>query len=701
MSVKKAMAAAAGFLALAMAAAYFILAGYDYNALKPKVIRAVKSATGRDLALDGDIRLEIGLTPSLVVEGAALKNPGWARNPDLVRTRRFEVKAALWPLFKGEVEVRRLVIVEPEVFIETGPGGKSSLSFDVPDKDAGKETAKKEKEPSRPMSLVFNDLRIENAVVSWIGDAGGEALSIRIDHAAASAQDVNSPIRIDFKGAFEKTPFRFSAATGALKDLMDPETPWPVDIRGRAGEVDADISGDIQNPLSGSGLNLDFSLKTTDIRRIKAAADAIPSAAPFEASGKIRDRGPGKYALSGLRLALGANVLEGSASLDLSGKTPFVRTDLKSKAVDLGPFFPGEKIGKKREGKNGETGAKKEEAGPWPRTPLPFDVLKTINADIRLAVQNLKTPKMTLDDLRFHGRLQNGALDIRAFDAHIGGGPVKGRLTLTPAKKSADISGDVSMKGLDLGEMVKGMGSAGALEGKADIHIRLKTRGESAAGLVENLSGTAAATMQNGRFHSRWLRLAGTDFSTGLIKRLNPAGEKEDSAKVNCLAGAFGIQKGVARTEVLLMDTPNFSVSGEGSIDLNTRGLDMAFHPHSKEGLKIPGAGKIGVGLGDLAKTFRVKGTWSDPSLTLDPARTAVAIGKAIGGVALFGPVGAAAALLTGNSGDENPCVASLKKARGLHSEKKNGNEKPSGKPNPIRDAARGVGETLMKFLGK
>jgi uncharacterized protein involved in outer membrane biogenesis len=42
------------------AAVYLMLAAYDYHTLKPEFIRAVKAATGRELTLGGDIKLDKG-----------------------------------------------------------------------------------------------------------------------------------------------------------------------------------------------------------------------------------------------------------------------------------------------------------------------------------------------------------------------------------------------------------------------------------------------------------------------------------------------------------------------------------------------------------------------------------------------------------------------------------------------------------------
>jgi len=78
-----------GIAALLMVAlvvtAYLILITYDYNKLKPEIIRAVKDATGRELTLGGDIELAIGLSPSLVVADVMLANAPWGSQPQMMK----------------------------------------------------------------------------------------------------------------------------------------------------------------------------------------------------------------------------------------------------------------------------------------------------------------------------------------------------------------------------------------------------------------------------------------------------------------------------------------------------------------------------------------------------------------------------------------------------------------------------------------
>src|SRR5581483_8066064 len=110
---------------LAAVAGVVVLAGivlafsFDPNSLKPRIVAAVKQATGRDLTLQGPIRLGLSLQPTLVVQGVSLANPPGFARPQLLTLAELDLKLALLPLLSHRVEIDRLILVKPDMLLET------------------------------------------------------------------------------------------------------------------------------------------------------------------------------------------------------------------------------------------------------------------------------------------------------------------------------------------------------------------------------------------------------------------------------------------------------------------------------------------------------------------------------------------------------------------------------------------------------
>ena len=88
------LAAAAGVVVVLFIVAIVIVKSYDFNNLKPQITQIVKDVTGRELLLDGDLVLEIGLTPSITVSDVAFSNAPWGTRETLATVKKLNVSTA-------------------------------------------------------------------------------------------------------------------------------------------------------------------------------------------------------------------------------------------------------------------------------------------------------------------------------------------------------------------------------------------------------------------------------------------------------------------------------------------------------------------------------------------------------------------------------------------------------------------------------
>lgn len=205
-------------------AVYIILSGYDYNKLKPHIERAAYEATGREVKFGGDIELEIGFTPSLVVENVSFENAKWGSRAEAMSIRRFELQVAILPLLGGNIDIKRLVLVEPDILIETDRSGKSNLEFKPPEKTAPEIEEKKEPsddELSLP-ALVLGELLLENGRLTYIDGKSEKSTSIKLERLSAVAAGMKSAVSINLKGSLDDMPFGVSGRLDSLAKLTGP-----------------------------------------------------------------------------------------------------------------------------------------------------------------------------------------------------------------------------------------------------------------------------------------------------------------------------------------------------------------------------------------------------------------------------------------------------------------------------------------------
>ncbi len=112
----------ATLVALIIALPLFI----DLNDYKPEISQAVKDATGRDLEIQGDIDLKLFPWIGAEIGAVSLGNAAGFESKEFAHVERVDVKVALLPLFRSEIEARAVIIEGLRVSLEVNADGHNN-----------------------------------------------------------------------------------------------------------------------------------------------------------------------------------------------------------------------------------------------------------------------------------------------------------------------------------------------------------------------------------------------------------------------------------------------------------------------------------------------------------------------------------------------------------------------------------------------
>jgi hypothetical protein len=750
---------------------YAILASYDFNNLKPKIVQIAKDSTGRDLRLGGDIHLEIGFTPSLVLEDLSFQNAPWGSRPDLVKIRRLEVQVALLPMIRGNIKVKRFVLIEPDILIETDHSGKSNLEFETSKKVGPVEP--REETPangSKLPALTFNRVRIENGHLTYKDGQSGKTYEVMLENLSLAGKD-DSPFELELRGAYNDNPFEVAGTLGPLPALIDPEKSWPIKLTVKAGGATLTIDGVIRDVMNAKGLSLtaiaegqsvpdmailagvtgipdvgpfkvalkvadpggtlaieklDVHLGNEELAKVeftggvkdllaqrgieirfavqgkelanleKIAGQPLPFKGPFHVSGRASDLAPKIYKISDLKIAMGESHLGGSLKVSLAGKRPRLTVSLSGQKLDLRSILSEEDEKLNTAEQSAEPAKDRDRI--FPDNPLALDSLKKADADVKIRAGLILLPRLELSDFSLEMVITDGSLRVKPLKFVIGGGSLDARFDLRPQGKAAKVAMALKIEQVDLGRMLKDLEVKDIPEGILDVDMSYNGQGESIAALMAGLNGKIVVVVGEGRINNKYFNLLGSDLSSSILQLFNPIKDSANYTELNCFVSRFDIKDGIAESTALVLDTSLMSVVGEGVLNLKTEELDLSIMLSPKKGVGVKGVGKLSLSLSELAKPLKLGGTLANPALAIDPTQTAITLGKMIGGVALFGPVGIAAALASGKSDAENPCLAAIEVAE--KGAKVSDDTKREKKKGVVQKTTEGVGGLLKKLFG-
>ncbi len=670
---------------------YLILLSYDYNGLKPQIKQAVQDATGRDLTLGGDIRLAMGLNPTLVVQDVSFQNATWGSQPEMAKIKRSEIKVRLLPLLSHRLEIVRLVLIEPEILIETDASGKSNFPVQALAKDLPRKKDGTEAGGWKLSQVTFKDLRIEKGLVTYIDHESNKNYAATVTALTVNTMGpAKGPIRVKATGSYNGESFKIEGTTGSLEAFAKPSPAWPVNLTLSTAYSALTLDGSVDDPLAGRGMTLNFSLKGNDLAGLSRFLGESPRLkGPFDFSGQIRDIGSKAYSISNLKIVQGESNLSGSIELNLAGKRPMAKASLEARKLDLRhiQFGPDKKKTLTPEGK------------VFPNEPLSFQALTKADTEMRFRAAEVRLQELSLSSLDIDMVIKDGQLDVRTLKAGLGRGSINGKLIVKPQGKTALVTLIMKLSTVDIKYLATAVKAVKGVEGNFDADLDIRARGGSVAGLIGGSSGKAFFLMGRGRVDNKYIELLGGDLGSGLFRLLNPFEKEKPYTSISCFVGAFNIKNGLARAGTLVLNTQYMVVVGEGDIDLRTERLNLFLKPVPKEGVGASMIGKLGMSVSELTRPLKMGGTLARPRLTIDPTQTAIALGKTLGSVTLFGPAGIAAALVGRSSDDETSCAAAILAARkGVKVEKKGITGEAQEKAG---ETLKGIQEKLKNIFGK
>jgi len=683
----------AGVILACLLVIIVVVKTYNYNNFKPMITNIAKKYTGRKLTMAGDIKVKISLSPTLQVNNVSFQNAPWSSHPEMIRAKKIEVQLALIPLIKGNINVKRLTLINPDLIIEVNTSGKTNLEFDLPAQKKVK-TAPVKKDEKETALFDFKEILIKDGRLTVKNHQKNKTLVVTIDRSSRKSSEFMGDGDIELKGSFNDIPFNVSGKIGSWASITDPDVPYPVDLKAKVAQMDIAIIGKIQDPVAAKGIDVRFSVNGDDLAKIEnITKEPFPINGPFYISSHLIAAKPYKIQVSDMLIELRNSKLKGSVTLDRSVKKPQISGDLVSETLDLRPMLINR--GKKAGDKNAKTTKPERKSDRFfQNTPLKMDGLHLFNAAMNLKIKQLLLPKVAIDNIETKVRLKDGNLTANPMTAFIGGGKMVNSLNVQAKKNMAFFDVKVDIKQTNLGEMLKKLEITQSLEGILDLDIDLKGQGKSVAGIMAGLNGDVVASLGEGKIPTGFLNFVSADISTTLMRIINPFGEKIDSAQINCAVCDFNIINGMAKSDIIVVDDPHKSLFSKGTINLKTEALDFQIETHPKEGIGTQDTGKLSISLSKITKPFKLGGTLVNPSLEIDIVGSGTTIGAA-----LLGPVGWAYLLVSGSSGNSNPCKKALeiagKGAAGKTSKTSQGKEETSG----TEAKKQGIGDKILNIF--
>jgi len=323
----------------------------DVTAYKPRIESAVSDALGMEFRIRGRMGLRLLPPAGVSLSDVHLRN----RGTDLAKAGAVRVGMELLPLFRGQLTITSLILVDPEVRIEKGADGK--FNFETPPR-AAKALAQGEKGKAAARSLAVAKAALKGGSLVYLDRATGartEVSGIEValkDLAFTASPGAPSTAGIRFSGTLLAKELKTAeasarnleakvAASGGILDIR----PLTLTLFGGKGE--GGIRGDLSKgePV----LRIDYTLAGFRAEEsLEAVAGKRVLSGPLTLSLDLVCRGSDAQRM--IRTLNGTASLQGSGltvhGTDIDGALSTVAAAQRLNLAEVGAFLLAAPLGK-------------------------------------------------------------------------------------------------------------------------------------------------------------------------------------------------------------------------------------------------------------------------------------------------------------------------------------------------------------------
>lgn len=290
MSLKKIVIVVIAVLVLALLVCFLWLSSYDWNRLKPIIADQIRTATGRDIDIEGDLHLKVRLAPTLMTGPIKLRNAAWGSEPDMLTTEGLELQLSLLALLRKKGVFKRLILIKPVVLVEqNAEGTQSNWEFEKP---PAKDTPAPET-ASKPLELVLEHAEVKDGQLRILNHHTGDATTLTIGDLVLEKRWGSLPLEITLEAVYNETAFSLKGDIDLFGDLFYTSKDWTFDLAFKAEQSEVTLAGRLQRPSGDAPPRLEATVKgpQLDVRPWLDVSDAERPAAPPNA-GRVFSDGP-------------------------------------------------------------------------------------------------------------------------------------------------------------------------------------------------------------------------------------------------------------------------------------------------------------------------------------------------------------------------------------------------------------------------
>lgn len=636
---------------------------FDWNRARPLINREASKKLGREVAIRGDLKVRFarGLAtepgwrryvprPQVEASDVQISNADGSKlGPQMVTVQKLIIAIHPLALLGKHAVLTDVELQAPVVLLERRKDGSGNWSFGGSDSNTPSSwTVEVQRLGIAGGTLHYLDEVIDMDLLARISSVPGS------DSASppASGQLTQFGLQFALSGRYHDAPIKGSGKAGALLQLEQEKTLYPVQASAQLGKNKASIDGTLTDPRSLSGIDLQLTLGGDSMADLYPLTGVLlPKTPPYATRGRLIGKKDGdvwNWRYRDFTGTVGSSDVAGSLQYQPRQPRPLLSGAVTSRQLRLEDLAP--TVG-------ADDNAQKKAKGKPPVQPdgkaLPVeqftpDSWGALDADVKFTGKKLvRAKEIPLQDVVAEIHMKDKVLSLTPLDFGMADGAVTSNISLDGRQHQIQAQIRMAARHLKLRSLFPKLQSMQASFGEVNADAALTGRGNSVSAMLASADGELGATVSEGSVSRFILEAAGLNIPNAVFAKI--FGDKQ--VHLNCMASEFEVNDGRADVRQFVVDTDDARIDVTGHVDAARETLNLDVNPKTK-----------GPRIISLRTPLYAKGSFANPDIGLYKGPLALKAAAA-GALAVITPVAAVLPLVKLGNVPDFDCAGALAQA--------------------------------------
>lgn len=615
----------------------------DWNALKGPISRFASTATGREIAIRGDLDVNPwSFTPDIRVTDLYIGNPRhYADRGQFALVEQADASVRLFPLLFGRLDFTRLDLTGADVSLYRSAEGVSNWSS--PNSGRGRQF---NLPAIREFSLNEGRLRYEDDKRNMVLEA---------TFTTAESANPRNPGRFELNGdgRINGRPFTL-VLTGAPLLNVRRDRPYAFNADVNAGGTHIKADGSIQRPFDFAVWQANVEATGPDLADLYPLLGlALPNTPPYALRGVVQRRGQ-TYGMPRVAGRVGDSDLTGAFTATRQRNDRLMLNgDFRSNSLDFDDLLavlggaPSTDSGESASPEQRQMAANLEAQGRLlPDAQLDISRVRNMDARVSYRATRVRSERVPLRGLAVDINLNEGLLRLDPLTLELRQGRFGGAVALNAREDVPRVDLDMRLSNARIESILALRTETPPITGALLGRVQLSGRGGSVRDAAANANGDISLVIPSGEIREAFAELTGINVTRGLGLLL---GEDQSKIDIRCGVASFRVSNGIAQARSIVVDTETMLIRGDGTVSLRNETLDLRIQGEPKEARLIR-----------VAAPITLQGRLRSPEIGIEAGSVAGQGGLAAVLASLVAPIAAVLPFVDPGLAEDANCAALL-----------------------------------------